>query len=97
MKRNDLWKTISRHGVNSGFIQALKFLYKDSSAYVRINEAYTDWSPWLLNQFMDSCLYDLKEYEYGLRMCELSIKCLLYADDQVILPPLSCRLDEMVS
>ncbi|GBP46482.1 hypothetical protein EVAR_28061_1 [Eumeta japonica] len=33
----------------------------------------------------DRCLYDLKEYECGLRMDELSAKCLLYADDKVIL------------
>ncbi|GBP83000.1 hypothetical protein EVAR_58447_1 [Eumeta japonica] len=30
------------------------------------------------------CLYDLKEYECGLRIDELSVKCLLYADDQVV-------------
>ncbi|GBP21257.1 hypothetical protein EVAR_84384_1 [Eumeta japonica] len=40
-------------------------------------------SPWL-NLFMDNCLYDSKEYECGLRMDELSIKCLPYADDQII-------------
>ncbi|GBP95999.1 hypothetical protein EVAR_66926_1 [Eumeta japonica] len=34
---------------------------------------------------LDSCLYDLKEYERGLRMDELSVKCLLHIDDQVIL------------
>ncbi|GBP60758.1 hypothetical protein EVAR_41097_1 [Eumeta japonica] len=44
---------------------------------------------------MDSCLYDLKEYECGLRMDELSVKCLLYADNQVILAPSMCRLQEM--
>ncbi|GBP47352.1 hypothetical protein EVAR_38953_1 [Eumeta japonica] len=44
---------------------------------------------------MDSCLYDLKEYECGLRMDELSVKCLLYADDQVILAPSVCELQEM--
>ncbi|GBP21462.1 Adenylate cyclase type 3 [Eumeta japonica] len=42
---------------------------------------------WLFNLFMDSCLYDLKEYVYGLRMDELSVKCLSYADDQVVLAP----------
>ncbi|GBP21608.1 hypothetical protein EVAR_9793_1 [Eumeta japonica] len=46
---------------------------------------------------MDSCLYDLKEYECGLRMDELSVKCLLYADDQVILAPSTCGLQKMIS
>ncbi|GBP48295.1 hypothetical protein EVAR_34788_1 [Eumeta japonica] len=45
---------------------------------------------------MDSHLSDLKEYECGLRMDELSVNCLLYADDQVILAPSACGLQEMV-
>ncbi|GBP41443.1 E3 ubiquitin-protein ligase rnf8 [Eumeta japonica] len=42
-------------------------------------------SPWLFNLFMNSCLYDLKEYENELRIDELFIKSLLYADNQGIL------------
>ncbi|GBP79312.1 General transcription factor II-I repeat domain-containing protein 2A [Eumeta japonica] len=53
--------------------------------------------PWLFNLFMDSCPYDLKEYECGLRMDELSVKCLLYADDQIILAPSVCGLQDMVN
>ncbi|GBP03759.1 hypothetical protein EVAR_2483_1 [Eumeta japonica] len=78
-----------------------------SNACVRINRA--QWfgnrkavrqgyvaSPWLFNLFMDSCLYDLKDYEYGQKMDELSVKCLLYADNQLILAPSACGLQEMV-
>ncbi|GBP31199.1 hypothetical protein EVAR_21637_1 [Eumeta japonica] len=43
-------------------------------------------------QPIHSCLYDLKEYECGLRMDELSVKCLLYANDQVILAASACVL-----
>ncbi|GBP57397.1 hypothetical protein EVAR_51244_1 [Eumeta japonica] len=43
----------------------------------------------------NSRLHDLKEC--GLRMDELSVKCLLYADDQVILAPSTCRLQMMVN
>ncbi|GBP35442.1 Protein suppressor of white apricot [Eumeta japonica] len=42
----------------------------------------------------DDCLYGMKEYECGLRM---DVKCLLYADDQVILAPSACGLQEMVN
>ncbi|GBP61918.1 hypothetical protein EVAR_41733_1 [Eumeta japonica] len=100
VKRIDLWRTLSMHDVSSGLLQALQFLYRSSSACVRINGPYTDWfdisrsvrqrceaSPWLFNLFMFSFLYDLKEYEYGLRMDELSVKCLLYANNQVMLAP----------
>ncbi|GBP91548.1 hypothetical protein EVAR_66774_1 [Eumeta japonica] len=43
-----------------------------------------------IQPFMDSCLYDLKDGE-------LSVKCLLYVDDQVILGPSACELQGMVN
>ncbi|GBP80944.1 hypothetical protein EVAR_56582_1 [Eumeta japonica] len=54
-------------------------------------------SPWLFNLFMDSCLYDLREYECGLRMDELFVESLLSADDRVIRAPSACGLQEMVN
>ncbi|GBP46108.1 hypothetical protein EVAR_26553_1 [Eumeta japonica] len=73
-----------------------------SLALVRANENATVCvrqecvaSPWLFKLFMDSCLYDFKEYECGIRIDELSVKCLLYADNQAILVPLACGLQEM--
>ncbi|KAI5640813.1 reverse transcriptase (RNA-dependent DNA polymerase) domain-containing protein [Phthorimaea operculella] len=108
--RNELWSALSMHGVSSSLIRALKSLYKDSSACVRINGAYTELfniekgvrqgcvaSPWLFNLFMDSCLTDLKESVCGLRMNDLLVKCLLYADDQVILASSAEELQEMVN
>lgn len=84
--------------------------FECSSACVRINGAYTDWfdinkgvrqgcvaSPWLFNLFMDSCLNDLRESECGLRMGELLVKCLLYADDQVLLASSAGELKDMVT
>ncbi|KAI5640894.1 reverse transcriptase (RNA-dependent DNA polymerase) domain-containing protein [Phthorimaea operculella] len=108
--RNELWSALSMHGVSSILIRALKSLYKDFSACVRINGAYTELFniekgvrqgcvalPWLFNLFMDSCLTDLKESECGLRMNYLLVKCLLYADDQVILASSAEELQEMVN
>ncbi|GBP58705.1 hypothetical protein EVAR_97109_1 [Eumeta japonica] len=46
---------------------------------------------------MESCLHDLKEYECGLRMDEVSVKCLLYADDQIILASSACEQQKMMS
>ncbi|GBP70077.1 hypothetical protein EVAR_98908_1 [Eumeta japonica] len=39
----------------------------------------------------------LKEYEYALRMDELPLKCLLQADEPVILAPSACELWAMVT
>ncbi|GBP12394.1 V-type proton ATPase subunit d [Eumeta japonica] len=52
-------------------------------------------SPWLFNVFIDSVLYALKEYKCELRMDVLSVKCLLYAEDQAIFTPSLCELPEM--
>ncbi|GBP55142.1 hypothetical protein EVAR_90163_1 [Eumeta japonica] len=46
---------------------------------------------------MDVDLCDLKEYECGQRMDEMSVKCLLYVDDQVIFAPSACGLQVMVN
>ncbi|GBP47522.1 hypothetical protein EVAR_30611_1 [Eumeta japonica] len=54
-------------------------------------------SLWLLNLFMASCLYDLQDSECELRIVDFSVKCFLYADDQVIPVSLACGLQDMVS
>ncbi|GBP18889.1 hypothetical protein EVAR_20421_1 [Eumeta japonica] len=51
-------------------------------------------SLWIFNLFMDSCVYDLKDYECRLRR---HVKCLLYADVQVIFTSSPCGLQEMVN
>ncbi|GBP75993.1 hypothetical protein EVAR_55900_1 [Eumeta japonica] len=51
---------------------------------------------WSFNTCMDICLYDLKEYEYGLRMDKLFVKCFVYADHKVILELSACELQAMV-
>ncbi|GBP86329.1 hypothetical protein EVAR_52725_1 [Eumeta japonica] len=86
VKRNYLWRTLSVHGVSSGLVQALQFLYRGFSVCVKINGADPD-----------CCLYDLKEYECGMRTDEQSVKCFVYADDQVIIAPSACGLQEMVN
>ncbi|GBP28598.1 hypothetical protein EVAR_85797_1 [Eumeta japonica] len=106
---NDM-RTLSMHEVSSGLIQALKSLYKGSGAYVKTNKAYTDWFdisrgvrqgcvalPQLFYIFVDGCLHNFKIYEYGLRLDKLSVKYILYADEQVILVPSACGLQEIVT
>ena len=110
VRRDELWSALSVHGVSSSLIRALKSLYENSSACVRVNGAYTEWfniekgvrqgcvaSPWLFNLFMDTCLTGLKESDYGIRMNGLTVKCLLYADDQVLLASSEEELQEMVN
>ncbi|GBP43436.1 hypothetical protein EVAR_16010_1 [Eumeta japonica] len=45
-----------------------------------------------IQQPVRDSLYDLKVYDCGLRVDEMSDKCLLYLDDRVILAPLACGL-----
>ncbi|GBP08787.1 hypothetical protein EVAR_7356_1 [Eumeta japonica] len=50
----------------------------------------------ILNECGDSCLRSLKEYESGLKMDELPVKCFLYPENHVILAPWVCELQDMV-
>ncbi|GBP93916.1 hypothetical protein EVAR_95562_1 [Eumeta japonica] len=83
----------------NGWVDAQRDGYEKVSANLEIKEHSVRVrqgciaSPWPFNVFGDTCLYDLKEFECGLRMNEQSvksIKCFLNADDQVILAPLVC-------
>ncbi|GBP83369.1 hypothetical protein EVAR_52986_1 [Eumeta japonica] len=95
----------SKYGVSSDLLQALQFLYRNSSACVGINGAYS--VPFVISRgvregciasprlFMNGCLRNLKEHECeNIRMDELLVNCLLYADGQVIIGPSACDLQE---
>ncbi|GBP77772.1 hypothetical protein EVAR_98466_1 [Eumeta japonica] len=53
------------------------------------------WSEEWVVLYDDSTMAWFK-YEFGLRMNKLSMKCLPYVNDQVILAPSVCELQEMV-
>lgn len=103
--RNKIWSILSVYIMNDCLIQGLKFIYRHSSGCVRIEGPYADWfcidkvvaSPWLFNLFMDNCLRCRKEYEYGLRMGDLLVKCLLYIDDQLLFASSEGELQETLT
>ncbi|GBP91176.1 hypothetical protein EVAR_64552_1 [Eumeta japonica] len=85
---------------------------KRSSCYtiLIVEWVYKDWfdickavkqgcvaSPWLFSLPMNGCLHNPKECEYELRMVKLSVKCFLYADDQVILALSACDLPKVAT
>ncbi|GBP29378.1 hypothetical protein EVAR_22750_1 [Eumeta japonica] len=51
----------------------------------------------LLYQLFNKCWKSHREYECGLRMDGLSVKCLLYVYDQVMFVPSTCGLQKMVN
>lgn len=108
--RGELWKILSEAGLDGNLVAALKSLYADSSAAVRIEGALTDWfhidrgvrqgcvaSPTLFNLFLDSCLRKLRESDCGIRLEEIVVKCLLYADDAVLFASSAEELQRMLS
>lgn len=110
MARNDLRSTLPMYGVDSQMLRALKSLYVKSRACIHVNGAQTDWfdisrsvsqgrvaSPWLFNLFIYISLMDLNYFELGLRLGELSMKCLLHAADLVLLASTVEELQEIVS
>ncbi|GBP64042.1 hypothetical protein EVAR_44125_1 [Eumeta japonica] len=73
-------------------------VYHERQLIIIINEAYSDW----FDNYRVVCSFTVAvqliyEYECGLRMDELSVKYLLYADNQVILTSSTCGLQEMVN
>jgi hypothetical protein len=68
VNRSKLWEVLEEYGVEMGLIEAVRSMYDECKAYVRVNGMLSEWfevkqgvrqwyvmSPWLFNVFMDKC------------------------------------------
>ena len=96
--RTKLWERLPRYNVSGPLLQAVKSLYRDHSACVRVGAGMSPWleiqlsvkqgcamSAWLLYLYLDSCLQGVKQSDMGVKVSDLNVNCLLYADDAVII------------
>ena len=73
VERELLWRVLRAYGVNGQLIRAVRSLYDDGKACVRVQDQKLDWfgvgqgvrqgctmSPWLLNIFMDNIVGEAK-------------------------------------
>ena len=54
-------------------------------------------STWLFNLYLDSCLQAVKQSDMGLKVGDLNVNCLLYADDAVLIASSECELQALVT
>ena len=51
---------------------------------------------WLFNLYLDSCLQGVKQSDMGVKVGDLSVNCLLYADNAVLIVSSKCELQALV-
>ena len=54
-------------------------------------------SAWLFNLYLDSCLQGVKQSNMGVKVGDLNVNCLLYADDAVLIVSSECELQALVT
>ena len=54
-------------------------------------------SAWLFNLYLDSCLQGVKQSDMGVKVGDLNVNCLLYADDAVLIASSECELQALVT
>ena len=108
--RKDLWGILPGYGVSGTLLRAVQSTYVDCTACVRIDGGLSPWfgvnigvrqgcvlSARLFILYLDSCLQRMKAANVGLRMGDLVVSCLLYADDAVLLAESPSQLQTLVT
>ena len=90
-------------------VASCKSLYKGHSACVQVGGGMSPWfdiqsgikqgcvmSAWLFDLYMDCCLQGMKQNDRRVKVGALRVKCLLYADDAVLIASSECELQALV-
>ena len=97
--RDDMWRTLAMYGVSGRLLRAVKALYEDSKARVRVEDELTECfdvrqgvrqgcplSPWLFNVFMDMVAQEARaKLKGGVCLDNCTMQLLMFADDTVLL------------
>ena len=97
--REDMWRTLSTYGVSGRLLRALKALYENSTARVRVEDELTECfevrqgvkqgcslSPCLFNVFLDMVAREARaQFNEGVRLDKCTMQLLMFADDTVFL------------
>ena len=54
-------------------------------------------SAWLFNLYLDSCFQGVKQSDMGVKVGDLNVNCLLYADDAVLIASFEFEMQALVS
>ena len=97
--REDMWRTLATYGVSGRLLRAVKALYENSKARVRVEDELTECfevrqgvrqgcplSPWLFNVFLDMVAREARaQFNGGVRLDKCTMQLLMFADDTVLL------------
>ena len=97
--REDMWRTLATHGVSGRLLRAVKALYENSKARVRVEDELTECfevrqgvrqgcplSPWLFNVFLDMVAREARaHFKGGVCLDNCTVQLLMFADDTVLL------------
>ena len=96
--REALWKCLRSIGVDKALVDLIECIYKQSTCSVMVNGKISDWfdvligvrqgcllSPGLFNLFLEFVMEDVKKLEGGLKMGNMNINNIRYADDTTLL------------
>ncbi|KAJ0183432.1 hypothetical protein K1T71_001408 [Dendrolimus kikuchii] len=108
--RKDLWDILPGYGINGQLMRAVQSTYEDCMACVRVEGSLSPWfdvnigvrqgcvlSALLFILYLDDCLQRIRLMDVGVRMSDLVVSTLLYADDAVLLAESPSELQTLVT
>ena len=98
VNRVKMWEALRQAQVGEGLVRAVKSLYLECEARVKVGEKHSEWfkadqrvrqgctlSPWLFNVFLDNIVKEPREgFKEGVRLGNETVDVLLFADDMVL-------------
>ena len=98
VNRMKMWEALRQAQVGEGLVRAVKSLYIECEARVKVGEKHSEWfkvdqgvrqgctlSPWLFNVFLDNIVKEARKgFKEGMRLGNETVDVLLFADDMVL-------------
>ena len=98
LNRDLMMHTLKNNGIDGKFLNIIRQIYKNTQYSIRINDKYTDWfqtksgvkqgqndSPTIFAIFLNSLVQETNLTNKGVKIGNVCINILLYADDLVLL------------
>ena len=108
--RDLLFYKLLQNNIDGRMYKAIKGLYSNPVAKIKINEAYTDWfdttsgvkqgdslSPTLFGIYINDLVAELNSYDLGVKLGDIKISILLFANNIVLINDSDINLQKMLN